>query len=186
MLDRSTIESSFAVTRKVSSTAAESSSRTRGEHYRVLEPPARHAVADAKRNPRVRSQPEARPPTEELTDPVTQPGRSAIAIEEAIESTALRRIALVEAIHRRFVVQCHADLGPGPGLTLRMNPAETGSHLLRPAAVDLAQSPHSLRTIARHRGFLRDGGKNQPAKVAGRTASPTGGAGTANALLSVL
>jgi hypothetical protein len=36
---------------------------------------------------------------------VIQPSRSTIAVEEAIKRTALRGIALIEAIQRRLIVQ---------------------------------------------------------------------------------
>jgi len=77
-------------------------------------------------------------------------------------------------------------LGWGPGLTLRMNPAETGSNLLRPAAVDLAQSP-SL--AANNRPTPRVFSRRWP-ESAGKGRRSHGFAyrrrGTANALLSVL
>jgi hypothetical protein len=47
---------------------------------------------------------------QQKNDPVPQPSRAPVAIEEAIERTALRRIALGEAIQRHFVLRCHADL----------------------------------------------------------------------------
>ena len=70
-----------------------------GNDYGVRAHATRHTIADFKSDPGPRWQADAGQPTEELADPVTQPGRPAVAIEQAVERAMLCWVGLSERIH---------------------------------------------------------------------------------------